>query len=370
MPEDPLNWRSTLVDPKVFEEEQQKLAHTWTFLGIAQDVAQDGDWFRSSLATRSVFVQRFGDELRGFENLCAHRFYPLRNKDRGNGPILCGFHHWLYNRDGRAVGIPNCSQVFGVAPHQVDARLNQMEVETCGSLIFGRFPSSNSSQSLQDFLGEAFPILAAMTRINGKPYGIMQTIEANWKLGLSISYDDYHAPAVHPTTFGKEAGYLRRENVQYRKIGLHSMFLATPDTHAYSRLLQGCGDGTYRSNSYFIVHVLPNLVLSHVRLHSEFWFCNIQQYSPVTSSKTTMRSWSYQSPFPANHAWHVPATRLISDPILRMIYVYYYRRVTGEDRVVCERLQSVAHQITKAPLLGALESRIAWFEEAYRYLLA
>ena len=80
------DWARTLTDPLAFAHEQRCLSYAWTFLGFTTDLAKDGDWFRATLATRSVFVQRFGSELKGFENVCAHRFYPLRTKDRGNGP--------------------------------------------------------------------------------------------------------------------------------------------------------------------------------------------------------------------------------------------------------------------------------------------
>src|SRR5205823_3790343 len=128
------NWPDTLIDPARFREEQARLARVWTFLGFAHDVAQDGDWFRATIATRSVFVQRLGDELRGFENRCAHRSFPLRNADKGNGPIVCGFHNWRYDKNGEAVDIPLCG-VFGASPGELAARLNPIEIDTCGSLI-------------------------------------------------------------------------------------------------------------------------------------------------------------------------------------------------------------------------------------------
>src|SRR6187399_1401566 len=84
----PADWARPLVDAAAFAAEQARLAHVWTFLGITADLARDGDWMTASLATRSVFVQRFGRELRGFENLCVHRFYPLRTARRGNGPMV------------------------------------------------------------------------------------------------------------------------------------------------------------------------------------------------------------------------------------------------------------------------------------------
>jgi len=72
--------------------------------------------------------------LRGFENVCAHRFYPLRTKDKGNGPIRCGFHHWQNSKDGLAVGIPKCQELYGVSPRELDARLKPVEIAIYGSL--------------------------------------------------------------------------------------------------------------------------------------------------------------------------------------------------------------------------------------------
>ena len=145
-----LNWPDTLVDEAAFHREQAQLARVWTFLGHTRDVAKDGDWFRTSLATRSVFVQRFGSELRAFENSCAHRSFPLRNADKGNGPIICGFHHWRYNEEGRAVGIPQCPQLFDTTPKDMGAALTPVQIATCGPLIFGRFraPGDREDQAV------------------------------------------------------------------------------------------------------------------------------------------------------------------------------------------------------------------------------
>jgi phenylpropionate dioxygenase-like ring-hydroxylating dioxygenase large terminal subunit len=210
----PLNGARSLVDSQTFRDEPQNLAHVWTFLGLTQDVARDGDWFRASIATRSVFVQRFGEELRGFENVCVHRSYPLRNEDKGNGPVICGFHGWQYNRDGLAVGIPMCTELFGKPPHAVAARLKQIELAICGALIFGRFPAPDATTTLQEFLGNAGPILEAMTRFPNAPYHLRKTIRANWKLNMQVSLDDYHSPTIHRTTFGR-GGHLRADRVRW-----------------------------------------------------------------------------------------------------------------------------------------------------------
>ena len=97
-------------------------------------------------------MQRFGEDLRGFENVCAHRFYPLRTQDKGNGPIRCGFHPWQYNKDGLAVGIPKSQELYGQSPRELDARLKPVELATCGILIFGRFPAAEKAETLEQFL--------------------------------------------------------------------------------------------------------------------------------------------------------------------------------------------------------------------------
>jgi len=45
---------------------------------------------------------------------------------------------------------------------------------------------------------------------------------------------------------------------------------------------------------------------------------------------------------------------------------YFVDLVLSEDNAACEKLQAIAPQLSAAPMLGALEQRIAWFEEAYR----
>jgi hypothetical protein len=84
---DELHLRS-LFDAQAFAEEQARLGQIWTLVGYAADLPRGNDWFRAILGGRSVFMQRFADGLRGFENRCAHRSDPLRTAPSGQGPIL------------------------------------------------------------------------------------------------------------------------------------------------------------------------------------------------------------------------------------------------------------------------------------------
>jgi phenylpropionate dioxygenase-like ring-hydroxylating dioxygenase large terminal subunit len=364
----PADWARAMTDPQAFRREQERLSHVWTFLGLTSDVARDGDWFRASLATRSVFVQRCGDELRGFENRCAHRGYPLRTADKGNGPIVCGFHHWRYDQAGRALGIPLCEELYGVIPRELDAKLAPIEVATCGSLVFGRFPAPHASESIEDFLGLGFPILKAMSQMPANPVYISNSVKANWKLCLHITFDDYHGPAVHPGTFGK-LGYLRRYSITYARFGLHSCSISHPDPQALETMAAECRDGTFRSAYYRIFQIMPTLILSHFRSDGQFWFCVVEQYVPIAHDRSQLRAWLYPAPFPADRSRRDERTRALTDPIRRLMVAHYFRKIAREDHAVCERTQEIAHQLGEPPIIGALEERIAWFEESYRQLM-
>ena len=364
----PEAWARQIADPAHFQAEQERLAHAWRFLGLTRDVAADGDWITASIGSRPVFVQRFGEELRGFENLCAHRGYPMRRGARGNGPLRCAYHHWQYNRDGRAVGIPVCNLAFGARPDQVGAQLRPIEVAVCGALIFGRFPAPQATQSLADFLGDAFPILEAATRITAEPIYVEQTIRANWKLNMHITLEEYHGPQVHPATFGKDGFPKSLEKFQYHRLGANSAFLFSEDPQCFDKLLEGCRNGTYRSNHYFVFQILPDLILSHADAGHPYWYCNIMQYGPTAIDRTRLRNWSYPAPFAADFTALHRLTRPVADLLRRPIYRYYLKKVVQEDADICEHLQEVLPAIGHAPILGAMERRIGWFEESLRTL--
>lgn len=362
------NWPDALIDPELFRAEQDRLSRVWTFLGFTHDVAKDGDWFRASIATRSVFVQRFGAELRGFENRCAHRSFPLRNADKGNGPILCGFHHWRYDKTGAVIGVPQCTRLFGGTPGDLGASLTPLEIATCGALIFGRFAAPGGKPSLEQFLGEGFDILKAISATPSAPQRLTRTVQANWRLCYHANVEDYHPPTVHPGTFGRE-GYPNPAKIGYFRFGWHSAFFTTPARDALARMASDCRDGVWRSAGYRVFHFFPDLTVSHFRAHWGNWYIAIVQYAPVTEGCSTMRTWFYPAPFPADATWYDRLTRPVTNLFRKYAMSYFVAWVLGQDNVVCEKLQSIAQQLSPAPMLGALEERLAWFEEAYAELM-
>jgi phenylpropionate dioxygenase-like ring-hydroxylating dioxygenase large terminal subunit len=357
------NWARALVDDQAFKHEQDRLGHVWTLLGITHDLKNDGDWFRATLGGRSVFVQRFGGTLKGFENRCAHRSYPLRTSDKGNGPLICGFHHWRYNQDGRAVGIPICKEVFGVEPRGMTATLNPLEVATCGSLVFGRFPTEGVTESLEEFLGEGFPIMGAMCDIPGRAHTVHDDIAANWKLLFQITLDDYHIVAVHDRPH-----YHKNSDFQYFRFGAHSAHLVG-DEDTLSSMAKECRENRYRPNAYKILNIFPNVAISLFKARP-YWYCLVQQFVPLAPAHSVQKGWFFRTKFRADEESRFDRLiRPFSEPIRARIVRYYVEQTGDEDHRACERWQTVAHQIDQWPILGAQEKRVEWFEETYAQAL-
>lgn len=59
--------------------------------------------------------------------------------------------------------------------------------------------------------------------------------------------------------------------------------------------------------------------------------------------------------------WTCGVSELIRGPIVG----HFIGKVLREDQGACEKLQTVAHQIRRRPIVGALEERVAWFDETY-----
>ncbi len=249
------------------------------------------------------------------------------------------------------------------------AHLAPIEIATCGTLVFGRFPAPEGQEPLEDFLGPGFAILEFLSRPARKRLAMSHALAANWKLSLQISFDDYHPVAVHPTTFGK-SGYLDREKLTYARFGVHSALITSDRPGVFEEISVACANGSFRPTCYCILQILPCFLLAVFRTDGDNYTCCIQHFAPIAHDRTLVRAWLYPAPLPVEDPWSVRLWRQLGDPVRRPLVSHYARRVMRVDNRICEDVQTVAHQIERPPYLAALEERIGWFEQSYRQLVA
>jgi phenylpropionate dioxygenase-like ring-hydroxylating dioxygenase large terminal subunit len=193
-------------------------------------------------------------------------------------------------------------------------------------------------------------------------------VRANWRLCVHITVEEYHVPSVHLPYWGR-GGYLRRENIGYFRFGRHSAYITHPDPDAFSRMVAECRAETWRSANYRVLHIFPGFAVSHARADREHWYVSAMHFLPVAPDRTLVRFWSRLSPFPSavEPPWYdrlldrFSLTQRLRDRVV----AYYTEKINAQDTDVCEKLQTIARQNGAAPILGRLEERIGWFEEAY-----
>ena len=365
-------WIAASATESAYEHEQDRLSTTWNMVGRLSDVPLDGDWFKTTLGRLSIFVQRSKERIVGFENTCAHRFHPLRQSERGNGPIVCPFHHWRYNAEGEAVGIPKSIELFDSKPRDLCKRLKVLDVDTCGDLIFARLTDGENVESLRAFLGEGYDLIAALSHARTRPQRIVQDVAPHWKFLHHIILDDYHLVAVHPHTFGK-SGYLKPDTVQYLRFGRHSAFVHSSEPTSVSAMSDAALKGHFLPTSYLIVNIFPNFLISLYEAKDIFgsthWYASAIRYCAIDRSRTMVESWLYPTIFNTPQRPISVKLRPVIDRIMAPIVAHFASKIMREDNAICAGLQANAQQIDGEQLLGRFETRIGWFEEAYSNLL-
>jgi phenylpropionate dioxygenase-like ring-hydroxylating dioxygenase large terminal subunit len=364
----PPSWIAASTSETAFAYEQKCLGLVWTFVGFSSDLPNEGDWFSTTLGGRSIFVQRFKNGLRAFENRCAHRFYPLRTKEKGNGPIVCGFHHWRYNSEGEALGIPKSTEMFNCIPRELGKALKSLDIDCCGNLIFARFPNHDNRETLKDFLAEGYHLIAGLSAAATPPHRFTQDVKANWKFSHHISLDDYHLVAVHPNSFGK-SGYLDPDTVHYHRFGRHSAFFHTLEDVSFSDVAAAFARQDYTPSHYIIVNIFPNFLISFYEVRDVFgslhWYASALRYRPVAHDRTEVHSWLYPVSVNTEQKPISVFLRPFLNRTMPPIVAHFARKIMNEDNEICEGLQSIAHQVDALQTLSRFEQRIGWFEEAY-----
>ena len=356
---DPAQWSREFTDPEVLKAEQEKLgARCWTFLGFTRDLQNDGDWIRADLWGRSVFVQRFRDRLAGFENVCAHRFFPLKTEDKGNGALRCGLHGWMYNGDGDVIGAPMCEELFGKKASELKRPLKSIEIDTCGGLVFGRMPALTGDNtprpSLAEYLGSMARPVKSMTEALEPMDELIVDYATNWKTWYHLTLEDYHVGSAHPKTFGVN-GYIKPGTYRYFFVDPHSAVFMTEELHdkSFVYFQAEAAQGRLPKWGFYVFQIFPNLIVTLAN--------SLVVVTTFTALKTgitrTSMWWGPPKPGDGTHD--------------KKAIFEYTKLITAEDGLSAERMYQVAHQkIGLEPLIGGQEERIAAFDTSYVKFMA
>ncbi|MSQ70509.1 MAG: Rieske (2Fe-2S) protein [Betaproteobacteria bacterium] len=193
-------------DEAIYAREQSAIYRgaTWTFLGLAAELPNPGDYKTTFLGDMPVVLARDETgELHAFENRCAHRGALLAIKPFGNAKeIACIYHNWTYDLRGNLTAVAFRRGIHGKGGMPQDARPEdhaprQLRLETFCGLVFGTL--SDEVAAIEIYLGPE--IALKVRRVMKEPVKVLgsysQMLPNNWKLYMDNVKDTYHASLLH-----------------------------------------------------------------------------------------------------------------------------------------------------------------------------
>jgi salicylate 5-hydroxylase large subunit len=202
------------TDPDVYRRELDRIFYGphWCYVGLEAEVPEPGNFKRTSIGERSVImVRNRKGEVNVLENRCAHRAMRFCQEKFGKvKTLVCPYHQWNYNYDGKLLGVPFQRGVKGNGGMPEDFKLdehglNRLKVATRGGVVFACF--DHDVEALEDYIGPA--VLPYFDRtFDGRKLVVQgysrQRIPGNWKLMMENIKDPYHPGLLHTwfVTFG------------------------------------------------------------------------------------------------------------------------------------------------------------------------
>lgn len=220
--------REAYIDPDWLERERAHLfAESWAFAGVVGDYRKPGDYRTVRVGHYSLLVMcdRNGD-LRAWHNLCRHRGTELlEGAGNAGSSVVCPYHYWSYDLEGRLKGVPRQAQCFpGLDKDKV--RLRPAALAIFKGLVFVH-PRPEPAEPFETWLAGledvAWPHDLTSSDLREFESEVVYEMKCNWKVFFENAIDGYHLAYLHKNTLG---GPLPEKNV-WDAHGRHLVWYST-----------------------------------------------------------------------------------------------------------------------------------------------
>ena len=186
------------TDPSWFAFERRAIfAQSWQWICHVEKLREPGAYVTAEIAGRPICVVRDkSGQLRAFYNVCKHRAHELLRGEGRTAVILCPYHAWSYNLEGRLVRAPHSEALEQFDQGSICLDAVQVE-EFCGFVyvnLSGDGPSlQEQSGGLHAEIMQWAPDVENLTFAHRLTYDI----KSNWKNVVDNFLECYHCPVAH-----------------------------------------------------------------------------------------------------------------------------------------------------------------------------
>ncbi len=188
------------TDPTFFELEREQIWNrSWIVAAHVDELRAPGTAVRfDALGPPIIVVHGRDGEVRAFYNACRHRGAPVvREASECAQRLVCKYHGWTYEHDGRLVGVPD-RRDFGALDLESLA-LTPVRCETWAGLVFVNLDPE--APPLHGTLGVLTDELAQFEterlRVIDRHHFVL---DCNWKAAIEANLEVYHLKMIHPYT--------------------------------------------------------------------------------------------------------------------------------------------------------------------------
>jgi phenylpropionate dioxygenase-like ring-hydroxylating dioxygenase large terminal subunit len=205
------DWRvhgSIYKDQEIFRLEQERIFRRgWLYLAHESELREPGDYKTTYAGTQPVIVTRGADdgEIHALLNRCRHRGTAVCQEETGNANYFrCPYHGWTYKNTGELRGI-TYDDGYQDLDRSSLGLVHVQRVATFAGFVFGSFAAEGPS--LEDYLGNAKRYLEIVARQGQDGIRLSASshrigFDANWKLQVENTIDNYHFGFVHRSFLG------------------------------------------------------------------------------------------------------------------------------------------------------------------------
>jgi carnitine monooxygenase subunit len=346
-------------DPDFFALEMERVIRpSWQVVCHESDIPGAGDWHNLELLGENIIVMR-GDDgaVRAFHNVCRHRASRILDGSSGCAKkLVCPYHGWTYEKDGRLSGVPNKADYAGL--DMAALGLNGVALEIWEGFVFVRL--AGEDLSIAEMMAPYAEMIAPYRFEELKPMGrvVHRPRAVNWKNVADNYSDGLHIPIAHPgltRIFGRSYGIEAGEHVDRMWGDLVERPSSNISERAYQKYLPRVDHLPEDKQRHWLYFKLwPNFAFDIYPDQVDF-----MQFIPVSPTQTIIREISYALP---DDRREMKAARYLNWRI--------NRHVSAEDNELISRVQAgMASRSYQPGPLGESEVCLRSFARKLRALI-
>jgi phenylpropionate dioxygenase-like ring-hydroxylating dioxygenase large terminal subunit len=187
------------VDEDIYDKvKHQVYFKTWQYACHTSQVANHGDYYSLSIFDQDIFIIRDKDsQLKAMYNVCQHRGHRLVEGTGNKKLVVCPYHAWSYELNGKLRGAPNSQSVSGFDTSAICIPAIRLE-EFLGFVFVNLDPECVSMD--RTFPGVREGILQLCPDIKNKKFASEHTADegCNWLTAVENYNECYHCKVAHP----------------------------------------------------------------------------------------------------------------------------------------------------------------------------